>query len=193
MNSTQAPVPPRAQGEKGKKGNRLLLLLAVLLLLVLAALVALLVRGGGSRLGSEMEPNAVVGQMPGKTEEQIKAELEQRVAENMIALTINSNPIFANGEAEGDILFENPVSNGKLTRMELYLDAADPYAETLGEDALLYKTGLLEPGSYVPTATLLQSLPKGSYSCTAYIYGYKTGSQEYIGKVAAGVTLTVEN
>lgn len=193
MSTQQAPAPAGAPGKtRNKTGRLLLILLILLLLLVLAALGALLARGG-DRLSSEMEPNAVVGQMPGKSEEQIRAELNQKVAENMIALTINSNPVFANGEAEGDILFENPVSNGKLTRMELYLDANDPYAKTLGEDTLLYKTGLLEPGSYLPTATLRQQLPKGSYSCTAYIYGYKTGSKDYIGKVAAGVTITVEN
>ncbi len=131
-----------------------------------------------------MEPNAVVGMMPGKSPEQIQEELDRKVAENMIAFSINAKPVFPSGKGKGNILFENPASNEKLTRMELCRDDT-------GE--VIYETGLMEPGSYVPEDTLDMELPAGEYACTAYIYAYRQSDESFIGKVAAGVTVMIEN
>lgn len=129
-----------------------------------------------------MEPNAVVGAMPGKSVEQLEAELTQQVSEKEVAFAINSNPVFPTGREAGNILFENPQSNNKLTRVEVTLDDT-------GE--LIYKSGLLEPGSYVPEAKLLIDLDAGDYTCTATIYAYKLDDESFIGKVAAGLVITV--
>lgn len=132
---------------------------------------------------NRMEPNAVVGAMPGKTDEQIQEELNRKVEEKMIAFSINSHPVYPDGKTAGNILFENPSSNNKLTKMELYRDDT-------GEK--IYETGLLRPGSYVPEAKLDKNLEAGDYTCTAYIYAYRLGDETYIGKVAAGITITVQ-
>lgn len=168
-------------GEKGKQKKSSLPLLLLLLLLIAGGL------GAWHFLGSSgdeiMEANAVVGAMPGKSQEQIEAELNQKVSESEVAFSINSNAIFETGTAKGNILFENPASNGKLTRVEITDDAT-------GE--LLYKSGLLEPGSYVPEAALLVDLEPGQYTCTATVYAYKSADKTYIGKVEAGITVTVK-
>lgn len=168
-----------------KKGSRALIL--VLILLLILALAA-----GGfaawyflfrSVPDEKMEPNAVIGSMPGKSKEQLEAELTQQVSEKEVAFSINSNPIFPTGGEAGNILFENPQSNNKLTRVEITLDDT-------GE--LIYKSGLLEPGSYVPEAKLLVDLDAGDHTCTATIFAYKLDDESYIGKVAAGLTVTVK-
>ena len=51
---------------------------------------------------------------------------------------------------------------------------------------------LLEPGSYVPAAKLELELPAGEYACTAYIYAYRLADESYVGKVSAGLELTVQ-
>lgn len=130
-----------------------------------------------------LEPNAVIGSMPGKTEEQIQAELNQKVKESEVAFSINAAPVFETGTSKGNILFENPTSNQKLTRVEITRDDT-------GE--MVYKSGLLEPGSYVPEAKLLVDLEPGSYVCTAMIYAYRLADESFVGKVAAGLTITVE-
>ena len=135
-----------------------------------------------SKPNGDLEPNAVVGVMPGKTEEQIKDELNQKVSEKMIAFSINSNPYFESGTSEGTILFENPDTNEKYIKLEIYLDE---------EEKIIYKTGLMAPGSYVATGTLLQDLDPGEYDCTAYIHAYNLVDNGYIGKAAAGITVTV--
>lgn len=169
----------------GKKKNGLLLILLLLLLLLLLIGVGgyMVWKASQPAYSDRLEPNAVVGSMPGKSAEQIEAELTQQVKEKEVAFSINANPVFPTGSAKGNILFENPQFNKKLTRVEITLD------ET-GE--MLYKSGLLEPGSYVPEANLLKDLDPGSYTCTATIYAYKLADESYIGKVAAGLTLTVE-
>lgn len=168
-------------GEKGAKKRFLLPLLLLLLLLIVGGLAAWHFLGSS---GDEiMEANAVVGSMPGKSEEQIAAELTQKVSETEVAFSINANAIFETGTDKGNILFENPVSNGKLTRVEIVDNAS-------GE--MLYKSGLLEPGSYVPEAALLVDLEPGQYSCTATVYAYKTADKSFIGKVEAGIKVTVK-
>lgn len=180
----QAPVKQTSGGKGGSGENtaRPRRKSWVFLLVIIAFL------GGAlawqtARPQNRMEPNAVVGAMPGKTDEQIQEELNRKVEEKMIAFSINSHPVYPDGRTAGNILFENPSSNNKLTKMELYLDDT-------GDK--IYETGLLRPGSYVPEAKLDKNLASGDYTCTAYIYAYRLEDESYIGKVAAGITITVQ-
>lgn len=166
--------------KKQKKSPLPLLLL--LLLLVGGGLFAWKMVSGGE-VDERMEPNAVVGNMPGKSQEQIEAELTRQISEKEIAFSINAAPVFETGDSKGNILFENPASNKKLTRVEIRIDDTEE---------LIYKSGLLEPGSYIPSAQLLVELEPGSYTCTALIYAYRQEDDSYIGKVAAGLNISVK-
>lgn len=160
-------------------------LLVILLLVILVAVAGALGWYLYQNLSQDdvMEPNAVVGSMPGKTQAQIEEELTRQVSEKEVAFSINSAPVFETGADAGNILFENPKNNNKLTRVEITLD------ET-GE--LLYKSGLLEPGSYVPESKLKKDLEPGEYTCTATVYAYRQDDNAFIGKVAAGITIVVK-
>lgn len=162
----------------GKKKR--LILIVILLIALLAGVIAFLVWKNAQK--NTMEPNAVLGIMPGKTDDEIRAELARQVDEKTIAFSINAEPVYESGGSKGNILFENPQSNKKLTRLEVYRDDTEE---------LIYETGLMEPGSYVPEAKLSKELKKGDYACTAYIYGYRLKTEKYLGKVAAGLTVHV--
>ena len=104
-----APAPEQAQGtppKKGKKKKWLILLLALLLLALLAA--------GGFFVwqyfnrGELMEPNATIGVMPGKTDQEIIDELNRKVDERSIALTINPAPVAEDGGSPVNWMYENP-------------------------------------------------------------------------------------
>lgn len=165
------------------------ILLAVLGVVVLAVTVTLrssrdrVTITAGTEPGNGWEDAAVAGVMPGKEKEQLQKELNRQVSENMIAMSINSTPVFPDGASKGNILFENPSRNGKLTRLKLYRDDT-------GE--LIYETGLLKPGSYVAEDMLDVRLKKGSYVCTAHVLAYRLEDQSYIGEIAVGITLIVE-
>ena len=165
------------------------ILLAVLGVVVLAVTVTLrssrerVALTAGTEPGNGWEDAAVAGVMPGTEKEQLQKELNRQVSENMIAMSINSTPVFPDGASKGNILFENPSRNGKLTRLTLYRDDT-------GE--LIYETGLLKPGSYVAEDMLDVRLEKGSYVCTAHVLAYRLEDQSYIGEIAVGITLIVE-
>lgn len=168
--------------KKEKKSRKSVVIIILVLLLLAAGVLGWFLYQNMSQ-EDVMEPNAVIGTMPGKTREQIEAELNQKVSEKEVAFSINASPVFETGDAAGNILFENPQSNGKRTRVEITLDDT-------GE--LIYKSGLLDPGSYVPEAKLLTDLEPGNYTCTATIYAYRIDDDSFIGKVAAGLTLVVQ-
>lgn len=174
-----------AKANRTQKKSKLVPILLVILILAVAA-AAFFFLTSRSDSGEEdevMEPNAVIGPMPGKSIEQIQAELTQQVKEKEVAFAINSSPIRKSGESKVNLMFENPESNGKMTRVELTRDDTGD---------LLYKSGLLQPGSYIPEVELDGQLEPGVYACTATIYAYKLDSEEFIGKVAAGVSLSIE-
>ena len=161
------------------------ILLAVLGVVVLAVTVTL--RSSRDRVaitaGTEPGNGWEDAAMPGTEKEQLQKELNRQVSENMIAMSINSTPVFPDGASKGNILFENPSRNGKLTRLKLYRDDT-------GE--LIYETGLLKPGSYVAEDMLDVRLKKGSYVCTAHVLAYRLEDQSYIGEIAVGITLIIE-
>lgn len=178
---TAGAVPAQRVPRKKKRGRRLLLLLLILMLAAAAVLVWR--QMGRNPYDDRLEANAVVGSVPGKTQEQLQAELNEKVAEKMISFTINANPVYPDGKSAGNILFENPANNDKYTRLELVRDDTEE---------IIYQTGLMEPGTYVPEAPLDVDLGPGEYVCTAYIHAYKLADESYVGKVAAGVTVYVE-
>lgn len=177
----QSPDQAPPVKEKRKKKGWVILLI----LLLLAALAA-----GGYFTWRQLnkkeviEPNATIGIMPGKTDQEIIDELNRKVDERSIALTINPAPVAENGASDVNWMYENPQSNEKYTKLEVYRDDT-------GE--LIYETGMMVNGSYVEAAPLKVDLPAGTYACTAYVHGYRLSDQTYLGKVAAGLTLTIQN
>ena len=169
--------------KKKSKGKR-----AALTALVLLLLIGLAVGGyflwKGTQKGDLLEPNATIGIMPGKTDQEIIDELNRTVDEKSIAFSINSQPTAEDGKSEVNWMFENPQSNEKYTKLEVFRDDT-------GE--LIYETKLIQNGSYVESAKLNTELPAGSYACTAYIHGYRLSDQSYLGQVAAGITLVIQN
>lgn len=167
-----------------KKKKKVSILTIILLLIVIAGSIGAWFIYQGLLYDDTLEPNAVIGIMPGKSLDEIQAEMDQQVKESEIAFTINAQPKFANGKAAGNILFENPEGNGKYIRVELVDDATGD---------LLYKSGLLKPGTYVAEAKLAENFEKGVYTCTATIFSYKLADKSYIGKVEAAIIVTIEN
>lgn len=154
--------------------------------LLLAALLAALAAGGLwlwqiEGADEDMEPNVVVGPMDGWTDADRQA-LQDQVDEGMIAFSINTQVMLESPDAQAPILFENPANNAKLLKLELTRDDT-------GE--LLYATGFLVPGTYVPEDKLDMQLGQGTYACTALVKSYREDTKQFIGQVAAEVTVTV--
>ena len=132
----------------------------------------------------ERDPNMLKGQLQGKSQEEIQAELDKRVAENMFSISINTEPVFEDGNSEGNLRIENSQANHYLMVVEILLD---------GEEEPVYKSGAIDPGYCVETGKLNRDLPKGEYSGTAYFKAYNPDSSVLVGQAAAEVILKVLN
>lgn len=180
----------RAKDETLKSKMRRRLWPALLLLLLLAGLVIggwwFFLRPAPEAQVPRFSPNATVGALPGRTEEQIREMLQQQVDDTSIAFTINSSPVFANGSAKGDLMLESPANNTNNIR---FVIVRDDTAEQL------YDSGLMRPNSYILEDALQTDTPlaAGSYPCTATITLYSAGTGEPLGLVQAALTITVEN
>ena len=168
------------------KGRKYLLLAAA----VLAALLGAYILGRYNPRespegdGLEYEDNVVVGELPGKSLKEIQAGLEQAVEDGMLTMSINATPSGSISRDGGMVnwMIENPPDQGKLIRVEVRLEATG---------GLVYDTGAIRPGNYVGEAALDTGLPAGEYPCIATFYGYRLGTEEFVGKAAAQINLVL--
>ena len=134
--------------------------------------------------GLVYESNVIVGDIPGKSPEDIQRELDSVVEEGMLAMSINATPSghVSGTDREINWLIENPSNQGKLIRVEITRDVT-------GEK--IYETGAIPPGSYVEGAPPDVKLEAGKYDCTAVFLAYREDSEEYVGQAAVKIKLTL--
>lgn len=175
----------RALAQKRARRRRRVIV-AVCSLLVLAAVSAGALwylnpfeEGGGGRYHN---PNADVGQLEGKTPEEIQAELNRVVDEGMFNISIAEVLSFPDGASEGDVRIENVPNNRYLMDVSVTLD------ET-GEE--VYESGILEPNHHITKGVLKVDLDKGTYPATALFTALDPETEAVVGEAAAEVTIMV--
>lgn len=114
------------------------------------------------------DANALIGIMPGMSQEDIQKRLNTVLDENMMNITINPNPIFEHGGDEGQLCIENIKANHFNYIVTIKLDDTQ---ETV------YTSGLIRPNHYVEKAVLDRPLEKGSYDATAYFEAFRDNKQ----------------
>lgn len=127
--------------------------------------------------------NAIEGSYEGKAEEDIRADLERRIEEGMMNISIASNVIVSSQTGLAALRIENVPGNPIDQKVVVTLDET---GETL------YQSGALAPGTCIQEAPLAAKLPVGSHEATATFVGYDPQTHEPQGTSAAKITLTVE-
>ena len=156
-------------------------------IMTIVAVLALAVAGVlafqmGNQTVQGRDPNAALGQLEGKTPEELQAELDRIVEEGMFNISIASYVEFADGTSEGEVRIENVPSNRYLMQVEV---VRDDTGETL------YRTGMIEPNHHIQRARLDVDLDAGSYACTAVFYAFEPDTEELVGQAAARMTVVV--
>ena len=170
---------------KAKRQRMIARAVIVVLLVIIGVLVVLLLRprtDGQIVTTSQRDPNAALGQIEGKTQEEIQAELNRIVEQGMFNVSINPAIEFASGDAEGDMRIENVPGNRYLMRVALTLDDT---GETV------YTSGILEPNYHIQSSRLDVALPKGTYPATALFTAYEPDVETPVGSAAVKITLYV--
>ena len=181
----EAGRPGRA--EKEKKQKKTIIILVIILAVVIIGgglLVYYLLLNNRDDRAYEREVAAKLGQLEGKTPEEIQAELDRVIEEGMFHVAINAEPVFQDGSAEGNLEIENVPNNHYLMRVEITRDDT-------GE--LIYSTKYIEPNSHIQRVALDTVLEKGDYPCTVVFYAYEPGSLTQMGQVTTRINLHVLN
>lgn len=172
-------VSAQSQTEKPKKKRKWIVLILILLLLLgiggYQAWKYFTVVEPEIRLQKELE--AEIGILPGMTADQIQDRIDRHVAEGRFNASMNSNPVFQNGQAKGNVNIENIPGNKYACTVTIQVvdvnsDLYPDTAKYIGETVMT--TGLLEPGSYLTDKKLDVALPKGEYSCIATFTAYQS-------------------
>lgn len=152
------------------------------------ALVAALVVGAFLFLNStqigDSYRSGKLGQLDGKSEEEIRAELDRIVEEGTFNISISRIVQLPTGNSEGEFRIENSPAN----RYNMQVDIA---RSDTGET--IYSSDVLEPNYHIQYAKLDESLPAGTYNCIATFHALDPETDEEVGQAACALTIVVAN
>ena len=134
--------------------------------------------------GIVYDSSAVEGGWDNLSPEEIAEKLNEKVAEGMINISMNTAPYFENGTAEGNLMLVNESINNYPQKVQIVRNDT-------GEQ--IYESGAIAVGSKIERAKLDVVLPVGTYECTAYFHNLDPETGEIIGTAGAIINITIKN
>ena len=134
--------------------------------------------------GLVYDSSAVEGGWENLNPEEIEAALNEKVAEGMINISMNTAPYFEDGASEGNVMIVNESINNYPQKVQIVRNDT-------GEQ--LYESGAIAVGSKIERAKLDVVLPAGTYECTAYFHNLNPDTGEIIGTAGAIINITIKN
>ncbi len=128
------------------------------------------------------DPHAQTGNLPGRTKEEIQAELDKIVEAGMFNISIASVVNMREGDEEARVRIENIAANHHHMKVAITLD---------GEQEPIYQSAGLAPGQYLEAVSFNRELAPGTYSATAVFTAYNTEDFSPAGEAAARITIVV--
>ena len=134
--------------------------------------------------GIVYDSSAVEGGWDNLSPEEIAEKLNEKVAEGMINISMNTAPYFENGKAEGNVMIVNESINNYPQQVEFIRNDT-------GEQ--IYQSKAIPVGNKIEHAALDVELPAGTYECTAMFHNLDPVSGEIIGTAGAIINITIKN
>ena len=128
--------------------------------------------------------SAVEGGWDNLSPEEIAEKLNEKVAEGMINISMNTAPYFENGKAEGNVMIVNESINNYPQQVEFIRNDTQE---------VIYQSKAIPVGSKIERAALDVELPAGTYECTAMFHNLDPVSGEIIGTAGAIINITIKN
>ena len=125
-----------------------------------------------AQTGIVYDSSAVEGGWDNLSPEEIAEKLNEKVAEGMINISMNTAPYFENGKAEGNVIIVNEAIN-------LYPQQVEFIRNDTQE--VIYQS------------KLDVELPAGTYECTAMFHNLDPETGNVIGTAGAIITITIKN
>ena len=134
--------------------------------------------------GIVYDSSAVEGGWDNLSPEEIAEKLNEKVAEGMINISMNTAPYFEDGTAEGNVMIVNEAINNYPQQVEFIRNDT-------GEQ--IYQSKAIPVGSKIERAALDMELPAGTYECTAMFHNLDPETGDIIGTAGAIITITIKN
>ena len=137
-----------------------------------------------AKAGIVYDSSATEGGWDNLSPEEIAEKLNEKVAEGMINISMNTAPYFEDGKAEGNVMIVNESINNYPQQVEFIRNDTQE---------VIYQSKAIPVGSKIERAALDVELPAGTYECTAMFHNLDPVSGEIIGTAGAIITITVKN
>ena len=137
-----------------------------------------------AKAGIIYDSSATEGGWDNLSPEEIAEKLNEKVAEGMINISMNTAPYFENGASEGNVMIVNESINNYPQQVEFIRNDT-------GEN--IYQSKAIAVGSKIERAVLDVELPSGTYECTAYFHNLDPETGDIIGTAGAIITITIKN
>ena len=137
-----------------------------------------------AKAGIVYDSSAVEGGWDNLSPEEIAEKLNEKVAEGMINISMNTAPYFENGASEGNIMIVIESINNYPQQVEFIRNDT-------GEQ--IYQSKAIPVGSKIERAALDVELPAGTYECTAMFHNLDPESGAIIGTAGAIINITIQH
>ena len=137
-----------------------------------------------AQTGIVYDDSAVEGGWDNLSPEEIAEKLNEKVAEGMINISMNTAPYFEDGKAEGNIMIVNESINNYPQQVEFIRNDTQE---------VIYQSKAIPVGSKIEHAALDVELPAGTYECTAMFHNLDPDTGDIIGTAGAIITITIKN
>ena len=134
--------------------------------------------------GIVYDSSAVEGGWDNLSPEEIAEKLNEKVAEGMINISMNTAPYFEDGKAEGNVMIVNESINNYPQQVEFIRNDTQE---------VIYQSKAIPVGSKIERAALDVELLAGTYECTAMFHNLDPETGDIIGTAGAIITITIKN
>ena len=134
--------------------------------------------------GIVYDSSAVEGGWDNLSPEEIAKKLNEKVAEGMINISMNTAPYFENGKVEGNVMIVNESINNYPQQVEFIRNDTQE---------VIYQSKAIPVGSKIERAALDVELPAGTYECTAMFHNLDPETGDIIGTAGSIITITIKN
>ena len=153
---------------------------------VTAVIILLLLRSCGTPAddpgGIEFDPSATAGGWDEADLDAIRDSLNEKVADGMINISMNTSPVFSDGESEGSLMIVNEDINRYPISVEITRnDNGD----------VIYTSKAVPVGSKIESDELDVDLDAGTYECTAMFFNLDPDTGDKLGSAGVVIELTV--
>ena len=178
---------------KQAKGNIRVVLAVAFLVCAIGAGIFLITRlvskpltkeDARGQTGIVYDSSAVEGGWDNLSPEVIAEKLNEKVAEGMINISMNTAPYFENGASEGNVMIVNESINNYPQQVEFIRNDTQE---------IIYQSKAIPIGSKIERAKLDVELPAGTYECTAMFHNLDPETGDIIGTAGAIITITIKN